>query len=356
MFLKYAFPRHTFFSKDVVPVQGDEIDLSGSAIDLRRQLLSAGLSKNAIDAAWPEWWQDAGDDSPSARSELRYALARRLGLSPRALLVERVEATRGHDAKFKHLSAESEVQQALLASFGTALGNLLLRATPASPMRLDPDPLELRKAILTSKPFVGLDSLVATCWGLGIPLIQLRVFPLDAKSMHAMVTRSGDRHAIMVGFDANYPARAAFTVAHEIGHIALGHVGPAGSIVDLKEVGLPGETDDQEMEADRYALTLLTGSPDLEITTSLTKYNGTSLAAAVVAQAPPLGIEPGTLALCVAYRTGEWAKTMSALAKIYGGPMEMWRFLNGFADGQLDWSDLGDEAGDYLKRVMGAGD
>lgn len=317
--------------------------------------MQAGLSKHAIDAAWPEWWSDAGEESASARSELRFALARRLGLSPRALLGERVEFTWRHDAKFKHLSAETEEQQALLASFGTALGRLLLRATPLSTATLDREPLALRNAVLQSKPFVDLESLVALCWGIGLPLIQLRVFPLSAKSMHAMVTAWNDRHAVLIGFDANYPARAAFTLAHEIGHIALGHVGAGTSIVDLDEVGRPDETDEQEREADRFALTLLTGSPEPEITTSLEKYNATSLAAAVVDQGPPLGIEPGTLALCVAYRTGEWAKAMRALSQIYGGPMEVWRYLNAIADSQIDWDELGDEPADYLKRVMGAG-
>ncbi len=72
-------------------------------------------------------------------------------------------------------------------------------------------------------------------------------------------------------------------------------------------------------------------------------------------QGPPIGIEPGTLALCLGYRTREWARATSALSQIYGGPMEMWRFLNGFADLQLNWDELGDDASDYLKRVMGAG-
>lgn len=269
---------------------------------------------------------------------------------------ERIEFTWHHNAKFKHLSAETEEQQAILASFGSVLGSLLLRATTPTQVSLNPDPLELRAAILKTKPFVALDSLVAACWGLGIPLIQLRVFPLPAKSMHAMVTATNDRHALLVGFDAPYPAHAAFTVAHELGHIACRHLRGDGSIIDLDEVGRTDESDEQEREADRFALTLLTGSPEPEITTSLKKYNATSLATAAVEQGPPLGIEPGTLALCLAYRTGEWAKSTSALAQIYGEPMEMWRYLNGIATLQLDWNQLGNDASEYLRRVMGAGD
>jgi hypothetical protein len=330
--------------------------LPASATDLRKQLLRAGIAKGAIDAAWPEWWSDAGDESRSARTELRYELARRLGLSPRALLKEQVEFSRSQNARFKHLTAETAEQQALLASFGTALGSLLIRATPASKFELSNDPFVLRSAILESKPFVGLDSLVASCWGLGIPVIQLRVFPLATKSMHAMVAGANSRHAILIGFAAKYPAQAAFTLAHEMGHIALGHLPEGGTIVDLDEIGNRDETDAQEREADEFALTLLAGSPKPEITTSLARYNSTSLATAVVEQGPPLGIEPGTLALCLAYQTGEWNKAMSALRQIYGGPNDMWRFFNGFAGTQIEWDAIGDEAAEYLKRIMGASD
>jgi hypothetical protein len=179
---------------------------------------------------------------------------------------------------------------------------------------------------------------------------------MTAKSMHAMVIERDGRHAILLGFDASFPSRAAFTLAHEIGHIALGHLGSAGAIVDLDEVGQGDETDEQEIEADRFALSLLTGSEAPEITTSLERYNARSLAAAVVDIGPGIGIEPGTLALCLAYRTGEWGKAMRALRYIYGEPMEIWRYLNGIADDQLGWDNLTDESADYLKRMMGAGD
>ena len=329
--------------------------MPGSATDLRKQLLQAGLAKGVIDAAWPEWWSDEGDASRSARTELRYELARRLGLSPRALLDEHVEFSRSKNARFKHLTAETADQQALLASFGSALGSLLVRATPVSAFDLPRDPKVLREAILESNQFVSLESLLAVCWATGLPVIQLRVFPMTAKRMHAMVSASRSRFAIMIGFDAGYPARAAFTLAHELGHIALGHLDGEGAIIDLDEVGRGTETDAQERAADEFALTLLAGSPRPEITSSLTRYNSTSLATAVVEQAPALGIEPATLVLCLAYQTGEWGKATSALRQIYGEPRPIWTFLNALAERELEWDELGDEAGDYLRRVMGAG-
>lgn len=139
-------------------------------------LQEAGISRSAIDAAWPTWWTDEADSSPSGRAELRFALARRLGLEPRPLLGERVEFVWNDEAKFKHLSAGDEGQKAALTSFGMSVGRLLLRAVPAQPTEVT-SPQVLRQAILATSPFVDLNSLIATCWALRIPVIHLRGIP-----------------------------------------------------------------------------------------------------------------------------------------------------------------------------------
>ena len=43
-------------------------------------LQQLGLSDAAINAAWPEWWSEAAEPSPSASLDLRFSLARKLGL------------------------------------------------------------------------------------------------------------------------------------------------------------------------------------------------------------------------------------------------------------------------------------
>lgn len=318
---------------------------------LIRKLRDAGFSRAAIQAAWPSWWSEEADASPSGRAELRFALARRLGLEPKPLLGERVEFVWNDEARFKHLSAEDEVQRAALTSFGMSIGRLLLRGTPG---RMTPhaDATMLRDAMLRNSRFVDLHALIGACWALGIPVIHLRVFPLEAKSMHAMVVTLDGRHAILLGRDASYPAPIAFTLAHELGHVMLDHLAGAPAIVDLKDPALARGGDEQEDEADRFALTLLTGSPEPEIRTNLDRFNAPTLAAAVLAAADEYAVEPGSLALCLAYQRKAWPVAMSALRFIYNRPMPAWREVNGIADGELDWDAIGDDAGDYLRNVM----
>src|SRR5437588_8568651 len=111
-----------------------------------------------IKAAWPEWWSDAADASPSARLELRFSLARKLGLDARSLVDEEgvPRFVWRDEARFKNLSGESDLERAAIASFGRAVGAILIAATTARHIELSPDPISIRKSILRSSPFVGL--------------------------------------------------------------------------------------------------------------------------------------------------------------------------------------------------------
>lgn len=328
------------------------LDLESSK--LRRGLREAGLSDQVIDAAWPSWWSDDLAADPSGQAELRFALARKLGVSPRGLMGERVEFVWNDEARFKHLSTEDVAQRAALTSFGVTIGRSLIRGTPSLTPLDGFDAHLIRNAVLANQNYVDLGGLLALCWGVGIPVIHLRVFPLDTKSMHAMVVRVEDRYAILLGRDAGYPAPVAFTLAHELGHLVLGHLRDAPALVDLKDPATAPDRDDQEVEADEFALSLLTGRPDPEITTGNSSFNAPSLASAVTKAAPRYRIEPGTLALCVAHRTGAWSRAMAALKFIYGEPKQIWRAVNDVAAEQIDWEQIGSESGEYLQNVMGA--
>lgn len=329
--------------------------MAGAEDILIDRLRKAGISRAAIQAAWPSWWSEDAATTPSGRAELRFALARRLGLEPKPLLGERVEFVWNDEARFKHLSAGDEAQKAVITSFGVSVGRLLLRATPGTTTDIVTAEA-LRNAILAGGPFVDLGALISTCWALGVPAIHLRVFPLEAKSMHAMVVSVGGRFAILLCRDASYPAPVAFTLAHELGHVMLGHLAGAPALVDLEDPALARDGDDQEKEADRFALMLLTGSPEPDIQTNLDGFNAPTLAAAALEAAHRYAVEPGTLALCLAHRRKVWPIAMSSLSFIYAERKPVWREVNRIADRQLDWDALGDEAADYLRNVMTGAD
>jgi len=320
--------------------------------DLIGKLRQAGISRAVIDAAWPSWWTEEASKSPSGRAELRFALARRLGLEARPLLGERVEFTWNDEARFKHLSTEGATERALLTSYGLSIGQLLIRATPKRELPALEEVLRLRAAILQNFQFVDLGSIISVCWAVGIPVVHLRVFPLEAKSMHAMVVSLEGRYAILLGRDSIYPAPIAFTLAHELGHIALKHLAGVPAIVDLEDSATAQTVDQEEQEADEYALALLTGSANPNITTNIDRFTSRALANAVLEAAPRYRVEPGTLALCLAHRRDVWPTAMAALRQIYTEEKPAWREVNAIAAGELDWMEIEGEGADYLRNVL----
>lgn len=248
---------------------------------LKRQLRDAGLSKQAIEAAWPSWWSDAAETSVSARAELRFAVARSLGLSPRSLVGERVEFVWRDKARFKNLDiAIDGAGRAALNSFGMAMGRLLLRATCEGRGLVGVPARDMREALLVNGS-VDLIGLLSMCWATGIPVAHLLVSPLQKKAMHAMVVGHAGRQAILLSRNASYPALVAFTLAHEIGHIALGHVSGDDMLVDAEEPAGGAAGDDEEEAANRYALEVLIGDADPDIRINFDTFNSAELANAV---------------------------------------------------------------------------
>ncbi len=320
---------------------------------LRWWLHHAGYSETVISAAWPAWWSEDAEGSASAQAELRFSLARKLGLDPRKLLEDEVPRFIWRNAKFKHLSTESEMERGAISAFGSSVGRLLVAGTPPVASIVGIDAKKLRESILATQPFVRLVDLLGLCWGVGIPVIHLRIFPLSAKRMCAMTVRIRDRFAILLARDSEYPAHATFYLAHEIAHVALEHVKDGDALVDLTDpLDSATETDGEELAGDRYALELLTGSPEITISAKTQRFTGAQLADNLLKTGPLVGIEPGTLALCFGYTTGDWGKAYAALKLIYTKPRPVWSSINKIAIGQLDWSAIPEDHELFLRAII----
>lgn len=320
----------------------------------RKNLSTAtGLTQEALDAAWPEWWSDVADASPSAQAELRFSLARKLGLDPTALIEDAQPRFIWNDAaKYKNFAGDADREQPAITSFGVSVGKILIFATPEVRPIFGMTASDIRRALLFRAPFIRLEDLLSFLWGVGTPVAHLRVHPLSAKRMHAMALRDGNRSAILVAKDASYPASTVFHLAHEIGHISLGHVPKGGGIVDM-EPPSGDDQDNEELAADRFALELLTGSPDLTIEKIGQGRSAKALAGEALKVGPENNIEPGTLALCYGYSTGEWDTANAALRHIYAYSAPIWETINQVANHQLNWQLLSDDNASYLRAILG---
>lgn len=319
---------------------------------LRQQLRRDGLTDRAVDAVWPAWWSAEAESSPSATAELRFTLARRLGLSPASLFEDAPEFVWRADARFKNLGDLNDHEAAVLASFCVGVGSHLISALdPSVNVPALPDAAALRRFIFRDAGTVNLMSLLVVCWAVRLPIVQLRVFPLRHKGMHAVATRAGERNAVLIGRESRFRAQVCFWVAHELGHIALGHVGESCALLDVEDPAEhPGDA--EEGAADRYALQLLTGSPSPDITISSESYSATQLASAVLKEASSHRIDPGVLALCAAHQDGKWERAFGAL-KVLQDEDDVPTRLNEVASSQLDLARLSADNEHFLRTVMG---
>ncbi|MUV14575.1 ImmA/IrrE family metallo-endopeptidase [Noviluteimonas gilva] len=330
--------------------------MTESSAEFKARLIRrTGLSSDAVTAAWPEWWSVEAEGSPSAAAELRFSIARKLGLDPRSLISENEPRFIWNDsARFKNLKEGAPGERPIISSFGTALTRLLLQGVPGAPNTEAIHATDLRNAILATSQSVGLIELLSTCWGLGIPVIHLRVYPLSAKRMSAMSVRVGDRYAILLARDAQYPAPIAFYLAHEMGHILLGHLEDGCSIVDMEMLEDLGTAEDsEEMQADAFALELLTGRAQPELVVQGEGRGAQQLAREAARVGQIERIEPGTLALAFGYAAKAWPTAIAALQHIYGRPLDVSGVVNTIASGQLAWRDFPDESESFVRAVMG---
>jgi hypothetical protein len=326
---------------------------------LQSRLRNFGLSSAAINAAWPSWWSAEADGSASAQAELTFGVARRLGLDPRSLLDERDEPRFlwRDEARFKHLAGENELERSGITSFGRTVATLLIAASPTLAVSLaGVSARDLRTQILGSgSPYVGLLDLLLLSWSIGVPVIHLRVFPWPQKRMAAMTVALGERWAVLLGKDSNYPAPVAFYLGHELGHIALGQVPMGRAIVDLEETNPRASSDDdEERSADEFALELLTGEPRPRVLPSSPgKVSARELARVATTSANALQIEPGILAQCFGYSTGLWPVATASLSHIYATAAPVWREVNSVARRELALDEVGLDAADFLDAVLG---
>jgi hypothetical protein len=327
--------------------------MTETAKTLRKKLRDAGLSKAAIDAAWPTWWSEEAASSLSAQAELRFAVSRKLGLSARSLFDEG-DATFvwEHNAKFKSYTGGTHAEQAAIVSFATSFARLILSARTDDRSFAIPAASELRKLFLGNKGWIDLERMLAGCWSMGIPVVHLRVVPLSAKRMAAMAVRVGNQPVILLAKDYNTPAPIGFYLGHELGHLALGHVDDGDVLIDMGNL-LDSDSDAEEKAADEYALELLTGTATPEIDTGDTRVIGTNLALAASIAAPQYRVEPGMIALCYGHQSGNWRATWAALNQLYPKPAPAWQFVNAIAQQQLDLTKVSSDSADYIRAIMG---
>ncbi len=328
-------------------------------VGLRRlyaRLGSAGFSRPYIrQTVLPGWWQDEAAQNPTGFAELHVLLARHLGLDLDSLEDETkpLAFAPSGPTKLKKAVDVAEEDLAVARAIATRAANLAAAAAPTDHGAIPFSASEIRDQILaTGQPWVSLDNLLDWCWSRGVPVLHVSVFPRSARKMDGLAARVQGHPVIIVSKNSHSPAWLLFIVAHELGHIALGHVEDEGILIDdrVEQQG----ADEEERAADAFALELLTGRPDCKFTAPARWPNAQQLAKDADRIGRRLKIDPGHVALNYGHSMGRTffpvAQAALKLLEHADGPA----ILRAKMEERLDWSGLPADSCEFLQRVTRA--
>lgn len=223
---------------------------------LLTRLSSAGVPMGFARMALPAWWDDEIAQSKSGLQQAQMYFAR-------AFHIDLFSLAQSHgpvlfqetQRKFKLSRNVAESDVSVSAHFATAMANLALTGFGVEQAVVPKDPVALRAAILEKHDCVSLSALLTWCAEANIPVLHIHQLP--GKKMTGLAVREDGRFAIVLSKKGT-PAHLLFHLAHELGHIANGHLQGNGFVADEK-IGGADAGDADEKEADAYAIRLLNG-------------------------------------------------------------------------------------------------
>ena len=198
-----------------------------------------------------------------------------------------------------------------------------------------------------------MEGLVDYCWGIGIPVVHIANWPPKCKRMAALVASVEGRPVIVLSENHKPTAWLLFHVAHELGHVVCGHVSASEVLVDT-EVDKESK-DHEEVQANRFAVELLTGNANTRVQAAGRLPKAAELARDAEDHAARSGIDPGHFVLNYAASMGDtfWPVAIAAL-KVIEPHADAPALVRRKLIANLDWSSLPRTSAEFLLRVVGA--
>ncbi|MFM9959988.1 MAG: ImmA/IrrE family metallo-endopeptidase [Planctomycetaceae bacterium] len=321
---------------------------------LYRRLSEVGLTRTYVKkTALPSWWEDDVASNPSGYAQGLLLLSRHLGLELSSLQSED-EPIRLRDfgtCKFKKRSDVSEDDLALARVLATRAAQLAASAvsTPAVTIPIHAD--EIRQQILSDDThWVGLNELLGYCWSIGLPVLHLDHFPKNAKRPDGFAARVNGRPVIVLCRHAKHSAWLLFILAHELGHLALGHVPEEGTLIDEK---LDEESVDlEEQQANAFAIELLSGRTSRRFIATDRWPNAEELARLAQETGRRSMIDPGHIVLHYAHSMGKsFFPVAQAALKFLDPHDDAVAKVRSKMAGNLDWSRLPEDSSEFLMKI-----
>lgn len=318
-----------------------------------------GLSAAQVKHFVPDWWSDEAAEDDTALLELQVTLARRLNVTLETLQLEQPKPEfRSATRRFKTIHPEGSTQLAVASAVGHGLALVLAAACKPEMFQEVVSAQTLRKLLLENKSAVTLDALCTWLWERGIPVVHITHWPKHLRRPDAMCVRVHTRPVVLVVRKETAPARLAYLVAHEAGHVMSGHLKSDNNAVlvdDTLPVDDQGFAEDaDERVADEYALNVLGGQELRTAAASLgaSRTDELQLAVAALKAGKAAKLEAGQVVLAWSRQTKNWklgALAMKYLLTTQAAPL----VINDVARSQIDARNLPPDAREHLKQLTG---
>lgn len=323
-------------------------------------LKAFGLTRAQVRKLLPQWWSPEAEASPDGYAELCGLISRRLSLDIGQLLRgDVVRKSNATSLAYKHSAAATpqslQGATSIAISLAEAINAAMSDQQAALPGKAAQFANRIREA---SNDIVSLEGLIKTCWESGIPVVPMHNLPVGVRKMDGAVISTSKRPVIIISKKRSSRAWLAFILAHEVGHIACGHLNKGGSIIDVslqEQATFEAESsvDKQEREADRYALDLLGGrAADLVVSTWPSWISPVEIAVRAREARRELHVETGHLILRYAFQSKRWPQCMSAMNFLSEDTNADALMLSALTD-NLDLDLVADDLKDLVMQLTG---
>jgi hypothetical protein len=321
-------------------------------LSVRLQKIDKKLAKE-IKNFLPEWWENELINSPSAVQQALISIAKFTNLKIKsvlnsdALLQLKEEST----CRYKHANNK---EQSKLAAATAIVQSLASTASDivTSDFRHFQSAETIRNSFINeNSPWVDLKSLVNYCWNCGVPVLYLPSLP-TSKKMDAVVVNINGRPVISLTKKYKHESELLFLLAHEMGHIFHGHLEDGQTLIDKKVNPQNNDLDEQENQANTFAIELLTGVESTQFHSGGRRYlKACDLASAAQEKGESLKIDPGHIVLNWGYTTSNWPTAKAALNLIY--PYPDWEeYIKNKLCETIEEDEADEDQLDYLYKLM----
>ncbi len=223
-----------------------------------KKMLDAGLARSAIDRFFiPAWCDSLALEDAGARQAAFLEIAKRLGVTYTELVSDEIPLrldVRQQGSAFKKNKNKEAAKLVTSRFIGIRLSDVIAEAYSRSREFVNfsrKDVRKCRESILVGEPWISFNALLNFCWQCGIPVVYRKGEKGQAFDGLSIMTEKGI--PIIILASERNTAWTAFHLAHELGHIMLGHLD-----MDQEEM-----TKEQEDDAVNFAHSLLCGFTNL---------------------------------------------------------------------------------------------